>query len=204
MKFIIIILTSFFQLLDPGVVFSQLKGNFEIVGDLPLEGTLNEVVVEEFINFTCPHCNNFRNQSKPLFDKYNNRIKHVNVPVIFRGQSDLPSRLFFIAKSLGLEKEAKISLFDAVFQFGVNIFDPAVVNYLAKSMGIGKEFSENINKFWVDNMVEEARLKSNKYTIRATPTVVIQHSMKIVPKGGMQLFIGEIDGLIGQLLKKKL
>ena len=61
--------------------FGQIKGIFDEIGDIPEKHTLDVVILEEFLNFTCPHCNNFRKFSKPLFKKYGARLKKINIPI---------------------------------------------------------------------------------------------------------------------------
>src|SRR3990167_7854524 len=84
---------------------NAIEGQYETIGKVPAKHSLDQVVVEEFINFTCPHCNNFRGESKLLFRKYGKRIRRVYVPILFRGQADYPLRLFYIAQAAHKEEE---------------------------------------------------------------------------------------------------
>ena len=103
--------------------FGQIKGTFDTIGEIPKKNTQDVVVLEEFLNFTCPHCNNFRKFSKPLFKKYGPRLKKVNVPIAFRGQSDLVLRLYFIAEKAGVGDAVKEAIFDAKFSSGFSLED---------------------------------------------------------------------------------
>ena len=93
-----------------------------------------------FINFGCSHCNNLHNASKKFRREFSENIKFVDIPILFRGQNDAPLRLYFIAKKIGKGNLVKDELFKASFQHGVNVFDPGIVNFLARSLGIYKEY----------------------------------------------------------------
>ena len=123
------------------------------------------------------------------------------MPILFRNQSDGPLRLFYIGASVGRTEEIKNLIFDAAFNAGVNIYDPAVVSYLARTAGLGEKFRKEANAAWVTQKVNLAQRRSVKFGVRATPTVVLQGSLLVEPKSGMQAFVGNLDHLIGQLLK---
>lgn len=182
-------------------VHAQLRGDYETIGTAPAPNSQDTVLFEEYINFTCPHCNNFRTAAQPLKAKYADRLELVNVPILFRGQNDAPLRLFFIAQKQGMEEEIKDALFDATFRYGVNINDPAVVSYLARSEGLGDAYAAEAAKPWVTQKVEEAMAKAQAAGITATPTVVLEGSVRVLPRGGMDQFVANLDTLIGQLLK---
>lgn len=178
----------------------DLEGRFEAIGPVPAEDSLETVVFEEYLNFTCPHCNNFRKAAKPLFDKYGEQVRHVRVPILFRGQQDHVIRLYYIAEREGQAERVKDMIFDAVFQYGVNINDPAVVNYLARSAGLGDAYQEQREQDWVDRKVRESRERAAAAGVRATPTVVLQGALKLTPERGMDAYVNNLDSLIGQLL----
>lgn len=190
-------------LLTAAPAFGQLQGRFEAIGPVPAEDSLETVVFEEYLNFTCPHCNNFRTAAKPLFDKYGDQVRHVNIPILFRGQTDHVIRLYYVAEREGQGTRVKNMIFDAVFQYGVNINDPAVVSYLARSAGLGDAYAEQRDQDWVNRKVQESRQRAAAAGVRATPTVVLQGAVKLTPERGMDAFVNNLDSLIGQLLASR-
>jgi len=187
-----------------GLVFSaaaQVEGNYERIGPVPAKNSLDSVLFEEYINFTCPHCNNFRAASMSLTRKYAKRLNRQYVPVLFRGQNDAALRLFYIAQKQGREAEVVNALFDATFKYGVNINDAAIVSYLARSSGLAEAYERDYSADWVTQKVAESRDKADAAGITATPTIVIQNALRIMPSGGMQEFVGNLDRIIAQLLK---
>lgn len=182
---------------------AELEGVFETISSQPAAHSLDTVVFEEYFNFTCPHCNTFRTAAQPLKERYAKRLRIVNIPIMFRGQTDAPLRLFYIAQSVGREEEIKTLIFDAAFRYGVNPYDPQVTSYLARSSGLGDVYAKELNAGWVTRKVEESRAKAEQAGVRATPTVVLQGALRLVPETGMSAFVGNVDHLIEQLLKKQ-
>ena len=181
---------------------AQIEGDYERIGPVPKPRSHDVVLFEEYLNFTCPHCNSFREQAGPLFRKHGKRLQVVHIPILFRGQNDAAPRLFYVAQKEGKEEEIMAALFDATFKYGVNINDPAVVNYLARSAGVGEAYQRNFNAAWVNAKLQEAAQKADQAGITATPTVILQGSLRLLPKGGMPAYIANIDHIISQLLKQ--
>lgn len=181
---------------------AQIVGIYETIGTLPKNNSLETVELEEFLNFTCPHCNNFRNSSKDLFAKYGKRINRKNIPILFRNQSDLILRLYYIAEKQGIGGEVKTQIFDAVFKYGVNINDPKVVEFLARSAGLTDQFRKDVNSDWVYQKLVQAQERANEAGVRATPTIVLNRALRLVPKMSMGAFVKNLDRIVEQMLKK--
>lgn len=178
-----------------------IEGKFTAVGPVPPRKSANAVVVEEFLNFTCPHCNNFREVAKPVLEKYGKRVKLLHLPLLFRGQADGPLRLFFVAQEQGKEELIVNALFDAAFKSNVNIYDPAVVNYLARTNGLAEAYQKDGNAAWVTQRIAAVAARANAFKVDSTPTLVLQGAMKMSPETKMETFVNDVDGVIGQLLK---
>ena len=181
--------------------FAELEGTYEAIGPLPAAHSQDVVTLEEFINFTCPHCNNFLQAAKPLLSKYGRRVQHVTVPILFRGQADGPLRLFFIAERAGRGRQVEELIFDATFRYGVDINDPKIVSYLARSAGLADAFQAEAAAPWVDEKIKQAHARADAAGVEATPTLVLSGALRLVPRTGMQAFVANLDQLIAQLLK---
>jgi len=181
----------------------SIRGNYSLVGEIPKKNSINKVIYEEFINFGCTHCNKLHNASKNFRIKYSDKIEFIDIPILFRGQNDAPLRLYFIAKKIGKGDLIKDELFKASFQHGVNVFDPGIVNFLARSLGIYKEFKKEKQQDWVNKLIDNGKIKSQKYQITGTPTVVLQQAMKmdISRYGTMSDFVKKIPETIEDLIQ---
>jgi len=180
---------------------AQLEGSYKAIGDVPAANSTDTVLFEEYINFTCPHCNNFRKAAQPLKEKYGDRLKLVDVPILFRGQADHPIRLYYVAAEQGRAEEVKNLIFDAAFKYGADIYDPTVVSYLARSADLGQAYEQNANSERITQKVRRAQQKATQAGVQVTPTVVLEGSLLVVPEQGMQAFVNNLDRLIGQMLR---
>ena len=182
---------------------AQIEGVFDAIGPLPAKHSVDVVVFEEYLNFTCPHCNNFRLAFEPLKARFGDRVQFQNIPILFRGQSDSILRLFYIAQRAGDEEQMKETIFDATFKYGVNINDPAIVSYLARSSGLGSAYEKDSDSEWVNQKVMDSRRRADEAGITATPTVILQGAIRVSPKGGIDVFVANLGRIIGQLLKEE-
>ena len=201
MKWALVIL--FFAMLFPLISVSgaEVEGEFKAIGKVPEKGSQKTLVFEEFLNFTCPHCNNFRTASKPLLVKYAKRIRYEAIPILFRGQSDYPLRLYYIAQRAGREHEIKELLFDATFKYGVNVYDPTIVTHLSRSAGLGEEYKRDADSEWVSKKLLEGERRAALAGVEATPTVILAGAISMTPTTGMQTFVNNLENVISQLLQ---
>lgn len=178
---------------------SEIRGDYTVLTKIPKKHSLNKVVLEEFMNFSCPHCFNFHQLSEEMKNK-TRRVEFVTIPLVYKGQNDAPVRLFYVADSLGKGREAKKVIFEAKYFAGVDVFNPGIVNYLARSMGIGKEYQEEAQKSWITEKIKENDRKAEEYGIDGTPTVVLASSLKFVPMYKMEYFVDSLKKAIDDLL----
>ena len=181
----------------------SIRGHFEIVGSVPSAHSVNKVVFEEFMNFGCPHCNKLHKASKDFRNKFADKVEFIDIPIVFRGQDDSPLRLYYVARKIGKGKLIKDELFIASFTHGVNVFDSGITNYLARSLGMNKEFQEEKDQAWVNKLIKEGERKSAIYGVSGTPTVVIQRALKmdIGPYGTMSEFVKKVPETIADLIQ---
>jgi len=181
----------------------SIQGHYDVKGTVPKAHSLKKVVYEEFLNFGCPHCNRLWGLSHDLRKKYEGRVEFIDVPITFRGQDDAPLRLYHVANSLGRGEEVKAVIFNASFQHNVNVFDPGIINYLARSLGLGDQYRKESSKAWVTKLIDDGKKRSEAYGVTGTPTVVLEHSMKmnIGKYGTMDAFVKELPKTLDHLLK---
>ncbi len=197
------------MLLALGIILSfsisaneKIRGHYKIVGNKTESKNIKKIIFEEFINFGCSHCNKLHKASKDFRKKFANQIEFFDIPIVFKGQDDSPLRLYYVARKIGKGDLIKDELFKATFVHGVNVFDPGITNYLARSLGIRKEFQEEKDQLWVNKLIQEGERKSIIYGVRGTPTVVIQHALKmdIGKYGSMDQFLKKIPETIEDLM----
>ena len=183
------------------VAKESIRGHYVVVGNIPAAHSVKKVVYEEFMNFGCPHCNNLYKASRNFRKKFEDRVEFIDIPIVFRGQDDSPLRLYYVAKKIGKGDLIIDELFKASFRNNVNVFDPGIINYLARSFGIYMEFQKEKDQKWVSQLIKEGERKATIYGLTGTPTVVIQYALKmdIGPYGTMAGFVKKIPETIADL-----
>ena len=181
----------------------NIRGHYKLVGNKPESKSVRKIVFEEFINFGCSHCNKLHKASKEFRKNFSDHIEFVDIPIVFKGQDDSPLRLYYVARKIGKGDLIKDELFNASFIHRVNVFDPGVTNYLARSLGISKEFQKEKDLHWVNQLIKDGKRKSIIYGVTGTPTVIIQHALKmdIGKYGSMDEFVKKIPETIEDLMQ---
>ena len=181
----------------------KIRGHYKLVGNKPESKSIKKIVFEEFINFGCSHCNKLHKASKEFRKNFADQIEFVDIPIVFKGQDDSPLRLYYVARKIGKGDLIKDELFNASFIHGVNVFDPGVTNYLARSLGISKEFQKEKDLHWVNQLIRDGERKSLIYSVRGTPTVIIQQALKmdIGKYGSMDAFLKKFPETIEDLMR---
>ena len=183
------------------VAKESIRGHYDVVGNIPTAHSVKKVVYEEFMNFGCPHCNNLYKASRNFRKKFADKVEFIDIPIVFRGQDDSPLRLYYVAKKIGKGDLIIDELFKASFTHNVNVFDPGITNYLARSLGIHKEFQKEKDQKWVNQLIKDGERKATIYGLTGTPTIVIQYALKmdIGPYGTMAGFVKKIPETIADL-----
>ena len=181
----------------------SIRGHYKVVGKIPASNSIHKVVYEEFMNFGCPHCNNLQKASRNFHKQFADKVEFIDIPIVFRGQDDSPLRLYYVARKIGKADLIKDELFKASFKHGVNVFDQGITNYLARSLGIHKEFQKEKDKKWVNQLIKNGERKAALYGVSGTPTVVIQYALKmdIGPYGTMAEFVNKVPETIEDLIQ---
>lgn len=182
----------------------SIRGHYDVVGAVPSLNSLKKVVFEEFLNFGCPHCNNLLKASRAFRKQHEGRVEFRDIPITFRGQDDAPLRLYYVARRIGMGDQVKEELFKTRFTHGVDVFDQGIVNYLARALGLAKEYRGQRDAEWVNRLIAEGERLAQLYGVTGTPTVVLQHSLKmnIGSYGSMERFAEKLPETIEDLLAR--
>ncbi len=197
----LLLILSIFLTLSYAEAQEKVRGNYDALKGIPKKNSLEKVVFEEFLNFGCPHCNNFNSLSQEMREKYKDQVEFIDVPILFQGQADAPLRLYYIAQSLGKADEVKQAIFDAKFKHGVDVFDPGIINYLARSLGIGDEYRRDAQNQEITKLIRDGEQKANGYGVRSTPTIVLAGTLKMKIGGSMESFVENLPETLDDLLK---
>ena len=180
-----------------------IKGKYELIGPVEkLKGGQIEMI--EFFNYSCGHCYRFLNTSKRLHEKFNDRLHHIKYPIYWGNQTPYPARAFYIADDLGLEEKLTQELFDTNFKLSINIFQPKVLNFLAKDLGIEKEMRDGMQSKQIEARVNHGLALAKQYKANETPTLIINKIIKVTPSvegGDVDKMTENLEIIFEELLK---
>ena len=179
-----------------------IQGDFAPLGSIPSAHSLSKVEYVEYFNFQCPHCNALHQASGMFFSKYSKRLKIRFVPVLFPNQQDDALRLYYVAERFKKASAVRKLIFDSQFKYRVDINDKDIIVQLAKLAKLSKEYAEHAKSSWVEKKLRKDAALTAQVGLRATPTVVLHKTIKMTPKAGAIPFLGRIEAVVLQLLKR--
>lgn len=165
------------------------------------------VKIIEYFKFNCNHCYLLNQQMPELEEKYGDKLEITYRPMLWVSNSgDLPFRksneAYILAERMGKGDEMKSALFDALFEDGKDLSDEAVLEDIARSIGLGDDFATALTN-------GEAREEAQEYINSAqplvfnTPTVIINGNLKVDPSltgSNVDQMVDNLDTIIGSLL----
>ncbi len=195
-------------LLWPGTVPAEapeIRGKYEVVGDLSKLKGARQVEMIEFFNYSCGHCYRFLTTSERLHKKFKGKLFHKKIPIYWGNQTPYPAMAFYIADQQGLEKKFTRELFDTNFQMGINVFQPRVIKLLSRDYGIEKEMTAGMNSPEIKAKVEAGLALAKQYKANETPTVILNGVLKVTPSisgGNVDQMTDNLEIIIEDILKQ--
>ena len=206
MRQVLVILLAFiFFLPGPALADEEIRGKYEVIGDIKkIKGT-KTIKMLEFFNYSCGHCYRFLETSKKLRSKFKDKLHHKKYPIYWGNQTPYPAKAFYIADELGLEEEFTQELFDTNFKLNINIFQPKVIKFLAKEFNIEKEMAKGMQSSAISEKTNESLALAKKYKANETPTIIINDVLKVVPsitKGNVDDMTANLEIIFEDILKR--
>lgn len=181
------------------IALADLPGNYEIIipNIPPREHSLDKVRLTEFFSVTCGHCYNFHRSSHILKEKFGDKLEIIPNPVGWYGKD--PGRLYYIGKRFGKGKQVLDTIFSFVFDqsienIGQKIFQRDMLKNVALVAGLSEEFDTYMDDPEIVIQMDEAVLNAEDFNVHATPTIVIEGSIKT--SGNIENLIEIINSLL--------
>jgi len=167
----------------------KIRGNYKVIGDIQKLKGAKQIELKEFFNYSCGHCYRFLETVKTLKAKYKDKLHHIKFPVYWGNQQPYPARAYYIADNLGIEEKFTQELFDTNFKLNINIFQPRVIQFIAKDFGVENEMKEAMQDPEIQAKVQKSLDMSKQYGADETPTLIINDVLKVAPS----LYSGSVD-----------
>lgn len=191
----------------------------KIEGKLPTAGkfgTLNKestyepgkVKMTEFMKFNCGHCYSLHQQLPALKKKYGEKLEISYKPMLFRSVAQdqgfkKSNEAYILAERMGKGEEMRDALFKAIFVEKSDITSEIVLEDIAKSIGLGEDFTTALKNGEAKDEAEANIKLSDSFQVDETPTVILNGNLKVNPSmtnGDTTLMYNNIDAIIGSLL----
>ena len=133
-----------------------------------------KIEVLEFFFYGCSHCFNLHPQLSAWEKKMPKDVTLQYVPTIFRDTWEGMARTFYALEALGQLNRLHDSLFDAWNVSNIDLSDEARVTDFVAQHGVDRaKFSAAYNSFTMSSKVARSNQMVRDYTIRGTPTIVV-------------------------------
>lgn len=167
-----------------------------------------KVNITEFLKFNCGHCYTLNQQMPALKQKYGDNLSITYVPMLWRTvPQDQAFRksieAYIIAERMGKGEEMKDALFKAMFVDKKDLSSELVLGDIAKSAGLGEDFSAALKKGDAKDEAEANIRLAESFQVDETPTIIINGNLKITPamtSEDMAAMTNNLDAVIGSLL----
>ena len=167
-----------------------------------------KVKITEFLKFNCGHCYQLNPQMSSLKQKYGDRVEITYKPMLWRTvPQDSGFRksieAYILAERMGKGGEMMDALFNAVFVDKKDVTSEAVLDDIARSVGLGDEFATALRNGEAKDEAEENIRLAESYQVDETPTIVVNGNLKVTPtlvNGDMTAMANNLDAITGSLL----
>ena len=197
----------FLSFLFSGTVLAEeIRGKYEVIGDINKLKGIKTIKMVEFFNYSCGHCYRFLETSKKLRAKFKDKLHHKKYPIYWGNQTAYPSMAFYITDDIGLEEEFTQELFNTNFKLNINIFQPKVIRFLAKEFKIEKEMKDGMQSPGIRSKADRAVKLAKKYKANEQPTLIINDVLKVTPsisKGNVDEMTANLEIIFNDILNNQ-
>lgn len=178
--------------------------------DKPATFEPGKVKITEFLKFNCGHCNMFNQQIPAMKEKYGDKLEITYKPMLWRTAPqdqgfEKSIEAYILAERMGKGKEMRDALFKAVFVDGKDARSETVLDDIARSIGLGTDFSTALKNGDAKDEAEADIRLAESFQVDETPTMIINGNLKVTPSmtdGDMAQMTANIDTIISSLLTR--
>ena len=164
---------------------SKISGVYDVIDEQKPLVTTDKVELQEYFNFYCHRCYVLNASWSQLVDEVKFNLNHKQIPITFGAeQKPWAAIAYLLAVEKGLGEKVKTALFQAHFENHIDINRQTKVLGIVKQWHLDKElqtvFNNKNHTLW-KRFRQGQRLKK-KQGIYATPTIIINNNLRVLPK----------------------
>lgn len=140
----------------------------------PPEGSGNEVVVEEFFMYTCPHCKDLEPKMNGWLEKKPEGVSFSRVPAMFGGAATLHAKAYYALEIIGEGERLHEPLFKAIHDEHKRLNkQDALEEFLEENKVDMDKYRAAFSSFTVQTKANRAAALMRRYAIRSVPALVV-------------------------------
>ena len=182
------------------------SGKYELITPPQPTDTPDKVEVVEVFWYGCPHCFKFL----PNMEKYEkgkpDYVAVRRMPAIFRDSWVVHARAFYTADLLGVEKQIRRPLFEAIHLRKQPLDNRKDLMKFFEKYGVSNDdFNKTYDSFAVQTLLRKSQVMQQRYGVRGTPTVIVNGKYRVSASlaGSRENVIKVIEALVERERTKK-
>ena len=157
---------------------------YDAISPPPPEGTGNEILVEEFFMYTCPHCMDLEPAMNTWLEKNPQGVKFSRVPAMFGGAASLHAKAYYALEIIGEGERMHESLFHAIHVERKRLSTAkALEEYLQENKVDMDKYRAAFSSFTVQTKANRAAALMRRYGIRSVPALVVDGRYRVKNSG---------------------
>jgi len=146
----------------------------------PPPGSGNEIVVEEFFMYTCPHCKDLEPKMNNWLEKKPEGVKFSRVPAMFGGAANLHAKAYYALEIIGEGERLHEPLFHAIHDEHKRLnSQKALEGFLEENKVDMDKYRAAFSSFTVQTKANRAAALMRRYGIRSVPAMVVDGRYRV-------------------------
>ena len=153
---------------------------YDAITPPPPVGSGNDVVVEEFFMYTCPHCKDLEPTVNSWLEKNPEGVVFTRVPAMFGGAATLHAKAYYALEIIGEGERLHEPLFQAIHDDRKRLTTAkALEAFLQENKVDMDKYHAAFSSFTVQTKANRAAALMRRYGIRSVPALVVDGRYRV-------------------------
>ena len=153
---------------------------YDAITPPPPVGTNNEIMVEGFFYYNCPHCNVLDSTINSWLQKKPEEVKFTRVPAMFGGVQSMHGKAYYALEIIGEGERLHELLFNAIHDERKRLNSPkALEAFLQENKVDMDKYHAAFSSFTVQTKANRAAALMRRYGIRSVPALVVDGRYRV-------------------------
>lgn len=153
---------------------------YNVITPPPPVGSGNEIVVEEFFMYLCPHCKDLEPAINSWLEKKPEGVKFSRVPAMFGGAASLHAKAYYALEIIGDGERMHEPLFHAIHDEHKRLNTPkALEEFLEENKVDMDKYHAAFSSFTVQTKANRAAALIRRYGITVVPVLVVDGRYRV-------------------------